>query len=601
MWTAITRALGFMSKQERFSYFTLLILRSLVGLVDLLAILGIGFLASSLANNFAAGETRSESIKIANISLPHLDIQSVPILGLAILMLFVAKAGLSIFFTLKSSMLLARIEARAAKVITENSNFRGLERAKEFSRNEILFAVQTGSPALFNALLLSVSTFAAEAFLFAIILITFASLSPLVAVSALVYFGLIGLTIQVFIGRELEKTSAIISENSMQTSEGLLDLGEVFREAFTVNKRQFFIEKIYQAKLISAKNVATQYVLQGSPRHVVETSLIFGISVFIFFQAMAGDLVSAAAVTAVFLTGGLRLTAALIPLQASVLSIKQAVPLAKPALEILSAEQEPAVVNDFPWQALNGESALGAELENVSFTYSHSPTEAISKVSISIKPGQQVALIGPSGGGKTTLVDLMLGLLIPASGTISLGGVDPNLLIRNQPGLLGYVPQKPGMVSGTLLENIALGVHPSLVDNDRINQAVSEAHLAELVESLPSGLNTSIGKSKDDFSGGQLQRIGLARALYNRPKLLIMDEATSALDAESEAEINIALDALRGKTTVILIAHRLNTVQKSDVVFLIESGTVSASGTFPELLAENRTVKKLVSLMSLDS
>jgi ABC-type multidrug transport system fused ATPase/permease subunit len=111
---------------------------------------------------------------------------------------------------------------------------------------------------------------------------------------------------------------------------------------------------------------------------------------------------------------------------------------------------------------------------------------------------------------------------------------------------------------------------------------------------------TFIGKAKDDFSGGQLQRVGLARALYNKPRLLVMDEATSALDAESEAKINLALDGMRGKTTVILIAHRLNTVQNSDLVFLLEEGQVSASGTFTELLAKNETVKKLVSLMSID-
>ena len=600
MWIAIRRALTFMSKKERSSYFSFLILRALVGLVDLLAIFGIGFLASSLANSFSTGESKSATIQIASISLPHLDISSVPLLGLSILFLFVAKATLSIYFTHKSARLLARVEARAAKVIAENSNALGLERAKEFSRNEILFAVQTGSPALFNALLISVSTFAAEAFLFTIILITFASISPLVALSALAYFGLIGLTIQLIIGKQLEKTSSVISENSMQTSEGLLDLGEVFREAFTVNKRQYFIDKIYQAKLSAAKNVATQYVLQGAPRHIVETSLIFGISVFIFLQAMAGDLVSAAAVTAVFLTGGLRLTAALIPLQSAVLSIKQAVPLARHAITILSAEQSLVPGTQSAWKNVNGDDPIGVELKNVSFTYSQSSIEAISKVSILIQPGQQAALIGPSGGGKTTLVDLMLGLLIPESGTISLGGVDPNLLIQNQPGLLGYVPQKPGMVSGTLLQNIALGVPYSLIDFERMKQAISEAHLAELIESLPNGLETSIGKGKDDFSGGQLQRIGLARALYNRPKLLIMDEATSALDAESEAEINIAINAMRGKTTVVLIAHRLNTIQNSDVVFLIESGTVSASGTFPELFEKNETVKKLVSLMSLE-
>jgi ATP-binding cassette subfamily C protein len=117
---------------------------------------------------------------------------------------------------------------------------------------------------------------------------------------------------------------------------------------------------------------------------------------------------------------------------------------------------------------------------------------------------------------------------------------------------------------------------------------------------LPEGLNTNLGKRKDELSGGQLQRIGLARALYAQPGLLIMDEATSALDAESENEINKALDEMRGKVTVVLIAHRLNTVQRSDVVFLVEKGQITASGTFPELLESNKTVQNLAKLMSID-
>jgi ABC-type multidrug transport system fused ATPase/permease subunit len=135
----------------------------------------------------------------------------------------------------------------------------------------------------------------------------------------------------------------------------------------------------------------------------------------------------------------------------------------------------------------------------------------------------------------------------------------------------------------------------------RLEAAVSASHLKHVLESLPEGLHTDLGKRRDELSGGQLQRIGLARALYTQPGLLVMDEATSALDADSENEINKALDEMRGKVTVVLIAHRLNTVQRSDVVFLVEEGEVSASGTFPELLKSNTKVQRLAKLMSIDS
>jgi ATP-binding cassette subfamily C protein len=216
-----------------------------------------------------------------------------------------------------------------------------------------------------------------------------------------------------------------------------------------------------------------------------------------------------------------------------------------------------------------------------------------------IEAGQQVALIGPSGSGKSTLADLVLGLLKPSSGAVLIDGQDPDDVIAQNPGRLGYVPQRPGMISGTVSENIALGTSADKVDQSRMDKAIDLAHLKKVLSGLPEGADTDLGKRKDELSGGQLQRVGLARALYSNPGLLVMDEATSALDAESENEINKALDEMRGKVTVVLIAHRLNTVQRSDVVFLVEDGRITASGTFPELLRSNKTVQNLARLMSI--
>ena len=162
------------------------------------------------------------------------------------------------------------------------------------------------------------------------------------------------------------------------------------------------------------------------------------------------------------------------------------------------------------------------------------------------------------------------------------------------------MPQRPGLVSGSILDNIALAEPPLEVDRNRALEALRLAHLEELVHGLPEGLDTPLGKLQDGLSGGQMQRIGLARALFTAPGLLVMDEATSALDAESEAEIQKALDDMRGRVTVVLIAHRLNTIQHADQVILIEEGQVKDSGTFKELLARNPSVEKVVDLMRVE-
>jgi ATP-binding cassette subfamily C protein len=166
---------------------------------------------------------------------------------------------------------------------------------------------------------------------------------------------------------------------------------------------------------------------------------------------------------------------------------------------------------------------------------------------------------------------------------------------------ISYVPQRPGLVAGTVLDNIALADEPQEADRERALSALNSANLKPFIQSLPKGLDTPIGKLQDGFSGGQIQRLGLARALYSNPGLLVLDEATSSLDAESEEEIRKAVQSLRGKVTVILIAHRLNTIQHADEVLFLDSGRIADSGKFNELVERNPEVKRLVALMSIQA
>jgi ATP-binding cassette subfamily C protein len=592
-----------MSPIERLKFFIFLSFRALVGLLDLAGILAIGLLATSITLFLTEGSDPNRTIQVGEFSLGAINAQSLPVVATLILFLFVSKALLSILLTRQLAIFLAKIEARASRDIASSAFGNGLEGIRKHSRDEILFAALTGSPMAFNLLLNSVGTLIAEGFLFVLVLVSFSLLNTAAALGAVLYFGIIGLLIQNSIGRQLEKTSYQMNDLAIVSSSSLLDLSEVYRETTILGRRKFFTDKFYAARLAASKHGANQLVLNGMPRYIVETSLFISIGVFILLQTASGDIATSAGTLGVFLSGGLRLTAALLPLQSATLSIQQAVPAANRAFVFLDViKYDPAnqpdssegkVASSFP--------KVDVSLERVSFRYQGSEQNTLDNISINIPAGAQVAFIGLSGAGKSTLADLILGLLSPTTGKIVLGNQDASQLIRNQPGILGYVPQKPGMVSGTIAENITLGIDPKYVNKKLLDKAISLAHLKELIESLPSGLDTNIGKRKDELSGGQLQRIGLARALYSQPKLLIMDEATSALDAESEDEINKALDEMRGRVTVILIAHRLNTVQRSDIVFLMEEGKVTATGTFPELLKTNEKVQSLASLMAIDN
>lgn len=588
-----------MSLRERVTFFSFLSLRALVALLDLVGILAVGFLATSMALFITQGSDPSRSIEVGALKIPAINLETLPVVATLILLLFTAKAVFSVLLTRQLAHFLARIEARAARVIAQNAFGKGLEGARLNSREEILYAVQTGSPSAFNNVMNSIGTITAEGFLFALVLTAFTLVNPAVALGAILYFGFIGFLIQFFLGRMMHNTGIKVTESTVEANSGLSDLGEVIRESAILGKQNFFIDRIHDSRLRTAGSAATQFVLTGMPRYIVETSLIIAIAAFIILQTFSGDIAASAATIGIFLSGGLRLTSSLLPLQGALLSIKQAVPPALRALDLLGLMNDLRDSNLGHVRTRGTENPLNVSIKNLSFSYQGNKTEVISNVSLEIPQGSQAAFIGTSGAGKSTLADLILGLLNPTSGEVTVGGISPVNLIENQPGLLGYVPQKPGMISGTIAQNIAMGIAVADIDELRLNRAVSDAHLQSLIESLPNGLNTDIGKRKDELSGGQLQRIGLARALYSRPKLLVMDEATSALDAESENEINKALNEMRGKVTVILIAHRLNTIQRSDHVFLVERGAIAASGSFPHLLKTNETVKNLASLMSI--
>jgi ABC-type multidrug transport system fused ATPase/permease subunit len=590
-----------MKSKERIHFYFFLFSRATVSLLDLAGILAIGFLATSMALFLTEGSDPDRKIQVGSISFPAITAQSLPIIAGLIMLLFIAKAVISIALSHQLAHFLAKIEARAARVIAKNAFGQGLERSRLNSREEILFSVQAGSPSAFNGLLNSLGTLVAEGSLFLLVIVSFTVVNPLLALISIGYFGLIGLVIQLFIGKLMQRTGSEIAKTTVQANAGLSDLGDVLREVVILGREDYFYDRIYQSRMKASGTAATQFVLGGMPRYIVETALIIAIAALLFFQSLSGDFASSAATLGIFLTGGLRLTASLLPLQSALLVMKKSGPAAVTALDLLEDFGNNIAVKSPNQDTGLEQPPVSVDVEKLSFTFNKTLSPILSEISLRISPGSQAAIIGSSGSGKSTLADLILGLLEPTSGSVLVNDMNPRELIKSQPGLLAYVPQRPGMIFGTIAQNIALGLEVNEIDEHKLNKAISEANLTDYIDSLPNGVHTDIGKRKDELSGGQLQRIGLARALYTEPKLLIMDEATSALDAESENEINKALDRMRKKVTVLLIAHRLNTIQRSDIVFFLERGSIEAAGTFAELLKSNETVRNLAKLMNVKS
>ena len=232
------------------------------------------------------------------------------------------------------------------------------------------------------------------------------------------------------------------------------------------------------------------------------------------------------------------------------------------------------------------------DLNNITYRYSENSEAAIKNVSLSLNKGESIALLGKSGAGKTTLVDVILGLLKPESGDIRVDGRSIYKNLRSWQNLIGYIPQSIFLIDDTIEKNIAFGIPDNLIDQERLIKAIQAAQLEELIEELPHGIKTEVGERGVRLSGGQRQRIGIARALYHEREILVLDEATSALDNETESLVNQAISSLAGTKTLIIIAHRLSTVKHCDRVYWLDRGRVVQSGTYQEVVLENK--KKVV-------
>ncbi len=235
------------------------------------------------------------------------------------------------------------------------------------------------------------------------------------------------------------------------------------------------------------------------------------------------------------------------------------------------------------------------ELKDVSFAYDEK--DILKNISLSIRPGEFVGVVGASGAGKTTLIDILMGLLTPKSGDYLVDGkvVDSDLMIalRKQ---IGYVHQNIFISNASIRENIALGVDASDIDDDKVKYALKSVQLYDFFISKPEGLNTILGEGGKSLSGGQKQRVAIARALYHNPSIIVLDEATSALDVETEHEVTSAINSLKGEKTIIAIAHRLSTLKESDRIIYMENGEIADTGTFNDLSKNNKSFAKLIAL-----
>ena len=572
--------------------------------LDIVAVALMGLLGAITATGLSG-----QNLEIFGYQIPSPTATNVIVLVAVVAFLFILKGGLAILFQRWTAVFLAGVEIKNSAKVTRYLFSGSLQRVKKYSRPEISFLVESSTNATFSGVLGSMTTLVIESTLFISIFVLFALVDWSAALAIALYFAVLVFILQATTSRKYLASGDNMRTASVNAGGSILEMVDGFREIAVLSKQDFFLTRFIEAKKLSSRTGVTLQILKSLPRYIAETGLIFGALGFTVWQLSQGTLAEGLFALGVFLSGSFRMMGAILPLQAiwNDLRIMQRwVVMAQEILVQLRDTPELLDANIFSGTSRLPErtvaySELGGlpvELKNVVFYHLGTASPTIKKVSLNIASGAYVAIVGPSGAGKTTLVDLLLGLYDPDKGSVRVGGEDPRALREHSPGLLSYVPQRPGLVSGSLANNVALGVPDDEIDEEAVRESLRKAQLLDFVDTLPEGIHSSLGPHADSLSGGQIQRLGFARALYTKPQLIILDEATSALDAATEASVASSIKNVGGETTVIVIAHRLSTIQDADQVHVMDAGKIIASGTFSEIRKAVPMVEEYVQLMS---
>jgi ATP-binding cassette subfamily C protein len=422
--------------------------------------------------------------------------------------------------------------------------------------------------------------------------------NPELAGIALVYVGLAVYLFFAFFRRRI----AYWGERELKTIRKCLQsLQQSFhsiKEVKALGREDFLLDSFVRPRQELAKVLMLKGLLAQSPRLWIETIMVAGTLGAVIFILMSGaERAGVIGSLALFAAAGIRV----IPSMNKVLLALNRIKSAAFALEVVyrdmhEVEAEPT---DQMRREANGKFTERLEIKNISFRYPGTDNWVIQDFSLDINRGDFIGLVGPSGAGKTTLADIIMGLLPPTNGQIIADGIDIHEKTHAWRRSIGYVPQSNYLLDDTLARNIAFGIADKDIDWGRIDQVTEMAQLRDLVKNLPNGLNENVGEHGIRLSGGQRQRIGIARALYPDPDILVFDEATSALDNHTEHEISGAIERLTGTKTLIVIAHRLSTVRKCSKLVLLKDGKFSDSGTFEELENRNPDFQQIVKLSKL--
>jgi ABC-type multidrug transport system fused ATPase/permease subunit len=606
----IRAALNLLSQRDRRLFAVSVLLQMATSALDIIGVLLTGLVGAVGVSAVQSAPPPAAIDSLTSLlGLEDLDSQAlVLVFALAAAVALLLKSLISGFLTRRILVFLANRQAIVSARLTKELLSRPITFIQRRSSQETAYALIQGAGAATMQVLGQTTVVVTEVALLAMLSITLFLVDPWITVCAVIFFAGLAWSLQRALGNWAHRIGSAGTAADIESLNSIQEALSAYREITVTDRRKQYVDRIQALRWEAAKVAADGQLMALIPKWMFESALVIGGFALAGVLFATKDATAAVGSLALFLAAASRVMPSLLRLQGATLSLRSVAGSAAPTFQLaeeldhpLDYESEPIDIPALKKQLESGHPDLVPDIDvgDVTFSYPGAPEPALRGVSLDVRSGQSVAFVGKSGAGKTTLADIILGVLPTEEGSVRICGVDPEEAITRWPGGITYVPQNVSLANGTVRRNVALGLPEEAIDDDLVWEALRRAHLADYLRSERDGLDTYVGEGGVRLSGGQRQRLGIARALYSRPRILVLDEATSALDAETEVAITDTIKELEHHVTTIIIAHRLSTVRHVNLVVYLEHGLIVAQGTFDEVRRQSPALDRQASLLGI--
>lgn len=576
IWVTLKRLFEVLPDGAKGFYIAYAIFTALLAGLDVIAL---GLIAT-LVTPIASGGTPTLPL------IGEVTTSVLPTIIILICALFILKSALAIILHWYATRRFAKYELEVGNRLFRAFTYSSWEVRSSHSTADITRIVDSSIAQTNAGFILPLSQVPNNAMTFlAMVLVLFIT-EPVAAIISVFYLGLVFLVMMLFISRKAREAGMVERRYSYRTATVITEIVDTIKEVTLRNKLGEAAQVVSGYRKDATRARANKSFLSVVPRYAFEAALIGGILLVGGVGFLSGGIEQALVSVAMFAATGFRMIPAMNNVQSGFTNASANLAYATDVIqEVKRAESDIRFkTSEKPEKPLTG-TPRSLKLENVHFRYPGSDTDVLKGLSFEVPFGKRIGIVGPSGAGKSTLVDLILGLSMPTSGNIKLNETPIDEVLTQWRNHVGFVPQRVSLFNGTIAQNVAL-TWTNDFDEARVVDALQRAQLGELLEDRADGIHEIIGERGMSISGGQQQRLGIARALYADPLILVFDEATSSLDTATEAKITQAMDALAGEVTSITIAHRLSTIRNYDWLCYLDEGQIKGAGSFLELVEQ---------------